>query len=267
MLTRIHAYKLDKNKIQFSYAHGSAFLLVGAHYDREAKNALQREMSIMNLKTISTVFIPEWNEAYCGDGKQFGDLLEEIVPTHIFIPAWKSQESFSDRILSYIKKFKVKNPFVDIQYVYNDFKIHDEDKPSKSNNNIVVISKICTPQKKAFYAYRFESSGKWVTIRLGENDYDVERLKSDVVVLPSFDPKELLEMEEAARCLKANVYIKYAQSQNQSFWKLLLEGKRLIYNVSKKDVVVTRDTQNSVSCYYFEPNNNLLEDKREYKTE
>lgn len=267
MLTRIHAYKLANNKIQFSYAHGSDFLLVGAHYDEEAKNALRREMSIMNLKTISIVFIPEWNEAYCGDGKQFGKLLADVVPTHICIPKWKSQESFENRILSSIQKYKEENPFVDIQYVSDDFKIHDKDKPGRSNNNIVIISKICTPLKTGFYAYRFESSGKWTAILLGENNYSVDMLKSDVVVLPSFDSDELLEMEEAARCLKANIYIKYASSPKQSFWSLLLDGRRLIYNVSRKDVVVTRNTQSSVSCYYFDPNNNLLEGKREYQAE
>lgn len=267
MLTRIHAYNLANNKIQFSYAHGSAFLLVGAHYDEEAKKALQREMAIMNLKTISTVFIPEWNEAYCGDGELFDDLLADIVPTHICIPVWKSQEIFAGRILSSIRKYKDNNPFVDIQYVYDDFNEHDTDKPGRSNNNIVVISKVCTPKKSGFYAYRFEASGKWTAILLGENDYSVDMLKSDVVVFPSFDPEELLEMEEAASCLKANVYIKYAQSQKQSFWRLLLDGRRLIYNVSKKDVVVTRNTQSSVSCYYFDPNNNLLEGKREYQAE
>lgn len=156
---------------------------------------------------------------------------------------------------------------MDIQYVYDDFKIHDTDKPGRSNNNIVIISKICTPEKTGFYAYRFESSGKWTAILLGENDYSAEMIKSDVVVLPSFDSDELLEMEEAVRCLKANVYIKYTPSQKQSFWSLLLDGRRLIYNVSQKDVVVTRNTQSSVSCYYFDPNNNLLEEKREYQAE
>lgn len=113
----------------------------------------------------------------------------------------------------------------------------------------------------------FAMSNPVVSILLGENDYSVDMLKSDVVVLPSFDSDELLEMEEAARCLKAIIYIKYASSPKQSFWSLLLDGRRLIYNVSKKDVVVTRNTQSSVSCYYFDPNNNLLEGKREYQAE
>lgn len=74
---------------------------------------------------------------------------------------------------------------------------------------------------------------------------------------------------EIALTLSGGGYLLYkiCLISKQSFWSLLLDGRRLIYNVSRKDVVVTRNTQSSVSCYYFDPNNNLLEGKREYQAE
>lgn len=265
MLTRIHAYKLENNRILFSYAHGTNFLLVGGHYDEVAEYLLQREMNIMSINTIASVFIPEWTEYYCGDGSMFGKLLSSLMPTHIIVPKWKSEKQFASRIMSYINQYIVENPFVDIQYVYDDFEVHDKDVPSISNNNIVILSKITNRNNTAYYAYRFESNGKWTTINLCDNDYNRDIIESDVVIFPTFDYSELLEMEKATKCLKANVYINYLKSESYNFLKLLLDGKRLIYNVSKNDVVVSRKDSSLVSCYYFEPNSKMVIDKRDYK--
>lgn len=264
MLTRIHAYKLDGNKFQFSYAHGTNFLLVGGHYDKEAESLLHREMAIMNIKTIASVFIPDWTEYYCGDGSQFGRLLEAVKPTHIIIPAWHSEKIFVVRMKSYIERYKTKNMFVDIQNVYNDFQSHDKDIPNRSNNNIVIISKISGITKKAIYAYRFESNGKWTTINLNENNYESFQLKSDVVIFPTFDKSVLQEMDESARKLNANVYVKYLESEKLSLWKQMLKERRLSYNVAKDDVVVSRNDLSVASCYYFKPKNKLITEKREY---
>lgn len=264
MLTRIHAYKLGGNKFQFSYAHGTNFLLVGGHYDEEAKYLLHREMEIMNIKTIASIFIPDWTESYCGDGSQFGRLLEAVKPTHIIIPAWNSEKIFVARMKSHIERYKTQNMFVDIQYVYNDFQIHDKDIPNRSNNNIVIVSKISDNIKNAIYAYRFESNGKWTTINLDDNNYESFQLKSDVVIFPTFDKSVLQEMNESAKKLNANVDIRFLESEKQSLWKQILNERNLTYNVAKNDVVVSRNDLSVASCYYFNPKNKLITDKKEY---
>ena len=213
MLTRIHAYKLGGNKFQFSYSHGTNFLLVGGHYDEEAEYLLHREMEIMK---------------------------------------------------SHIERYKTKNMFVDIQYVYNDFQIHDKDIPNRSNNNIVIVSKILNNIKNAIYAYRFESNGKWTTINLDDNNYESFQLKSDVVIFPTFDKSVLQEMDESAKKLNANVDIRFLESEKQSLWKQILNKKSLTYNVAKNDVVVSRNDLSVASCYYFNPKNKLITDKKEY---
>lgn len=43
MLTRVHAYKLGKDRIQFTFAHGNDFLLVGGHYDEEASRKIKKK--------------------------------------------------------------------------------------------------------------------------------------------------------------------------------------------------------------------------------
>ena len=154
--------------------------------------------------------------------------------------------------------------FVDIQNVYNDFQSHDKDIPNRSNNNIVIISKISGITKKAIYAYRFESNGKWTTINLNENNYESFQLKSDVVIFPTFDKSVLQEMDESARKLNANVYVKYLESEKLSLWKQMLKERRLSYNVAKDDVVVSRNDLSVASCYYFKPKNKLITEKREY---
>lgn len=264
MLTRVHAYKLGGNKFQLSYAHGTNFLLVGGHFDEEAESLLHREMAIMNIKTIASVFIPEWTEAYCDDGSQFGRLLEAVKPTHIIIPAWHSEKLFVTRMNSHIKRYKNQNVFVDTQYVYNDFQSHDKDTPNRSNNNIVIISKVLGGTKKAIYAYRFESNGKWTTINLDENNYESFQLKSDAVFFPTFDKSVLQEMDESAKKLNANVYIKYLESEKRSLWKQMLNEERPSYNVAKDDVVVSRNDLSMASCYYLEPKSKLITNKKEY---
>lgn len=261
MVTRMHAYNLGSNKIQFSYAHGNNFLLVGGHYDDDAKSRLQREMDIANIKTVSSIFIPEWTEAYCGDGSKFGQLLEDVVPTHVIIPEWNSDKLFVSRIRSHVQEFKRKNPFVDIQHVYNDFLQHDTDTPSQSNNNIVILSQVVNECKKAIYAYRFESAGKWTTINLKENDYDNSLLQSDIVVFPTFDESVVKEMDSAAKILNANVLIKYKRTDG--FWANMSIWKKDYYVVDN-DVVVVRNDSSTVSCYYFNPSDKSITNKKEY---
>ena len=261
MVTRMHVYNLGSNKIQFSYAHGINFLLVGGHYDDDAKRRLQREMDIANIKTVSSIFIPEWTEAYCGDGSLFGQLLEDVVPTHVIIPAWNSDKQFASRIRSHVQEFKRKNPFVDIQNVYNDFLRHDTDTPSQSNNNIVILSQVENDREKAIYAYRFESSGKWTTINLESNNYDNNLLQSDIVVFPTLDDLVLQKMDKIAKVLNANVHIKYMRIAG--FWSNILT-RQLEYYVDNNDVVVTRNDSSPVACYYFNPSDKGITNKREY---
>lgn len=264
MLTRIHVYELNGNKIQFTYAHGDELLLVGAHYGDYERTQLQREMAIMNIKTISSVFIPKWTESYCGDGSLFGKLLEELMPTHIIIPHWNVERLFVARIKSYIEQYKAKNNFVDIQNVYDDFKIHDSDTPSKSNNNIVILSKVVSLNKCAIYAYRFEATGKWIAINLDGNNFETDLLKSDVVVFPTCCETELKEMKKAAQCLNSNVSIQYIQEVKNKFLSRWFEDKRKVYCVRNYDVVVTRNDSALVSCYYFEPKQKIILNKKEY---
>lgn len=264
MLTRVHAYKLGKDRIQFTFAHGNDFLLVGGHYDEEASRKIKKEMEKMTIKTISTVFIPEWTEAYCGDGGHFGELLEALKPTHIIIPAWTVGKQFVARVRSYINQYKVKNSYVDVQNVFNDFQIHDTDTPSVSNNNIVILSEIVSDKNKAIFAYRFEASGKWTTINLEDNTYDDEVLKSDVVVYPTLDSVLCKKMETAASRLKANVKIKFLKFVRPSILRNWIFKKGLVYSVYDKDVVVSKDNSDTAICYYLDSSTNFLSEQQRY---
>ena len=107
MATRFHAYHLNGKEIAMSYAYGNIFLLVGAHYLESFKKRLQREMKIMNVTTISCLFIPEWSEAYCGDGTLLGQLLKELCPTQSSFPNGTVKNNLLydvNRILSNIKR-------------------------------------------------------------------------------------------------------------------------------------------------------------------
>ena len=74
----------------------------------------------------------------------------------------------------------------------------------------------------------------------------------------------LQEMDESAKKLNANVDIRFLESEKQSLWKQILNKKSLTYNVAKNDVVVSRNDLSVASCYYFNPKNKLITDKKEY---
>ena len=84
------------------------------------------------------------------------------------------------------------------------------------------------------------------------------------MIFPTFDKSVLQEMDESARKLNANVYVKYLESEKLSLWKQMLKERRLSYNVAKDDVVVSRNDLSVASCYYFKPKNKLITEKREY---
>ena len=84
------------------------------------------------------------------------------------------------------------------------------------------------------------------------------------MIFPTFDKSELQEMNESAKKLNANVDIRFVESEKQSFWKQILNERNLTYNVAKNDVVVSRNDLSVASCYYLNPENKLITDKKEY---
>lgn len=71
-------------------------------------------------------------------------------------------------------------------------------------------------------------------------------------------------MNESAKKLNANVNIGYLELEKQSFLKQILNERSLTYNVAKNDVVVSRNDLSVASCYYFNPKNQLITDKKGY---
>lgn len=259
MATRFHAYHLNGNEFAMSYAHGRAFLLVGGHYHATFKKQLQREMKIMNVTTISSLFIPEWSEAYCGDGTSLGQLLKELCPTHIIIPRWDSQKQLVVRCKSHIERYQSEKTYADIQFIYGD----NKDKPSVSNNNVTFLD--INPQGGGhIIAHRFESNGIWMTIDLHSHQYKEDVLKSDIVVCLSFKKDETQKMMEVSKCLKANVGIVYSNvSIGLSLWDKL-RGTGLFYHVKDSDVVVMREDSGKAVVYNMDSDQRDLINKKEY---
>ena len=259
MATRFHAYHLNGKEIAMSYAYGNNFLLVGAHYLESFKKKLQREMKIMNVTTISCLFIPEWSEAYCGDGTSLGQLLKELCPTHIIIPQWDSQKQLVVRCKSHIEQYQKDKPYAAVQFLYDE----DKDLPSVSNNNVTFLG-VIHQDGEQIVAHRFESNGMWVTIDLNDNPYPENVLKSDIVVCPSFNNNEAQRMIEASKCLKANVYIVYSNvSIGLSIWDKL-RGTGLLYHVKDSDVVVMREDSSKAVVYNMDSDQRDLINKKEY---
>ena len=259
MATRFHAYHLNGKEFAMSYAYGNAFLLVGAHYHDLFKKKLQREMKIMNVTTISCLFIPEWSEAYCGDGTELRSLLNDLCPTHIIIPHWESQKQLVARCKSHIEQYQKDKPYADVQFLYDE----DKDQPSVSNNNVTFLG-VNHQSGGHIVAHRFESNGVWVTIDLDANPHSENVLKSDIVVCPSFNKAEAQKMMEASKCLKANVNILY--SEVDMGWSILdkLRRSTLCYNVEGSDVVVMREDSGRAVVYNMDSDQRDLINKKEY---
>lgn len=244
MATRFHAYHLNGKEIAMSYAYGNNFLLVGAHYSESFRKKLQREMKIMNVTTISCLFIPEWSEAYCGDGTSLGQLLKELCPTHIIIPQWDSQKQLVVRCRSHIEQYQKDKPYADVQFLYDE----DKDQPSVSNNNVTFLG-VIHQEGEQIVAHRFESNGMWVTIDINDNPYSENVLKSDIVVCPSFNNDEAKRMIEASKCLKAHVYIVYSAVDTGRTLLDRLLNSALCYHVKDSDVVVMREDSGKAVVY------------------
>lgn len=259
MATRFHAYHLNGKEIAMSYAYGNNFLLVGAHYLESIRKKLQREMKIMNVTTISCLFIPEWSEAYCGDGTLLGQLLKELCPTHIIIPQWDSQKQLVVRCKSHIEQYQKDKPYADVQFLYDE----DKDQPSVSNNNVTFLG-VNHQNEEHIVAHRFESNGMWVTIDLNDNLYSDNVLKSDIVVCPSFNNKEAQRMIEASKSLKANVNIVYsAVDTGRTLLNRLLKSA-LCYHVKDLDVVVMREDSGKAVVYNMGSDQRNLINNKEY---
>lgn len=259
MATRFHAYHLNGKEIAMSYAYGNNFLLVGAHYLESFKKKLQREMKIMNVTTISCLFIPEWSEAYCGDGTLLGQLLKELCPTHIIIPQWDSQKQLVVRCKSHIEQYQKDKPYADVQFLYDE----DKDQPSVSNNNVTFLG-VNHQSGEHIVAHRFESNGMWVTIDLNDNPYSDNVLKSDIVVCPSLNNKEAQRMIGVSKCLKANVNIVYsAVDTGRTLLDRLLKSA-LCYHVKDLDVVVMREDSGKAVVYNMGADQRNLINNKEY---
>ena len=259
MATRFHAYRLNGKEFAMSYAHGNAFLLVGAHYHDLFKKQLQREMKIMNVSTISSLFIPEWSEEYCGDGSLLGQLLRELCPTHIIIPGWDSRNQLVARCKSQIEQYQSIKKYADMQFLYDK----NKDQPSVSNNNVTFLS-VNQQADGHIIAYRFESNGMWMNIDLCTHPYHDEELKSDIVVCLSFNKDVIKRMVDASKCLKANVCIVY--SKVDVVWSIFdrLRRAALCYNVKNTDVIVMRENSGRVVVYNMDSDQRDLINKKEY---
>lgn len=259
MATRFHAYHLNGKEFAMSYAYGNEFLLVGAHYHDLFKKQLQREMKIMNVTTISCLFIPEWSEVYCGDGTELRSLLNDLCPTHIIIPHWESQKQFVVRCKSHIEQYQNDKQYADVHYLFDE----DKDQPSVSNNNVTFLG-VNHQDGDHIVAHRFESNGTFVTIDLNANSYSENVLKSDIVVCPSFNKDEAQRMIDASKCLKANINIVYSDvDMRLSLWEKLL-GAGLWYDVKNSDVVVMREDTGRTVVYNMDSNQRDLINKKEY---
>lgn len=259
MATRFHAYHLNGNEFAMSYAHGRAFLLVGAHYHESFTKHLHREMKIMNVTTISSLFIPEWSEAYCGDGMKLGELLKDLCPTHIIIPRWDSQKLLVARCKSHIEQYRKEKPYADVQFLYDENKDH----PSVSNNNVTFLD-INHQGSGHIVAHRFESNGIWVTIDLIANQISDNVLKSDIVVCPSFNKDEVQKMMEASKCLKANINVVYSDVDMGLSLLNKLRGTGLCYDVKNSDVIVMREDSGRAVAYNIYSEQRNLINKKEY---
>lgn len=259
MATRFRAYHLNGKEFAMSYAHGNAFLLVGAHYHDTFKKQLQREMKIMNVTTITCLFIPDWTEEYCGDGKLLGQLLKDLCPTHIIMPNSVSQKQLEVRCKSHIEQYHKEKPYSDIQFIYGE----NKDKPSVSNNNVTFLS-VNEQEDRHIVAHRFESSGIWMNIDLCAQQYHEEVLKSDIVVCPSFNKEEVQRMMDASKCLNANVNIVYSDvNMGLSIWEKL-RGTGLCYDVKNSDVIVMREEAGKAVVYNMDSDQRDLINKKEY---
>lgn len=259
MATRFHAYHLNGKEFAMTYAHGNAFLLVGAHYHEPFRKQLQREMKIMNVSTISSLFIPEWSEEYCGDGTLLGQLLCDLCPTHIIIPRWDSQKQLVVRCKSYIEQYQKEKPYADVQFLYDENKDH----PSVSNNNVTFLD-INHQGGGHIVAHRFESNGIWMTMDLHTHQYKEDALKSDIVVCPSFDKAEAQKMMEVSKCLKANINIVYSEIDMGRTFFDIWQRSALCYNVKSSDVIVMREDTGRGVVYNMDSEQRDLINKKEY---
>lgn len=259
MATRFHAYYLNGKEFAMSYAYGNEFLLVGAHYHDLFKKQLLREMKIMNVTTISCLFIPDWSEAFCGDGTEMRSLLNDLCPTHIIIPHWDSQKQLVARCKSHIEQYQKDKPYADVQFLYDE----DKDQPSVSNNNVTFLG-VNHQSGGHIVAHRFESGGIWVTIDLNDNTYSENVLKSDIVVCPSFDNAETQRMISASKCLKANVNIVYTEIDMGLSLLDKLRRTGLCYDVKNSDVVVMREDTGRAVVYNMDSDQRDLINKKEY---
>lgn len=259
MATRFYAYHLNGKEFAMSYANGNEFLLVGAHYHDLFKKQLQREMKIMNVTTISCLFIPDWTEEYCGDGTLLGQLLKDLCPTHIIIPHSESQKQFVVRCKSHIEQYQKDKSYADVHYLFDE----DKDQPSVSNNNVTFLG-VNHQDGDHIVAHRFESNGTFVTIDLNSNPYPDKVLKSDIVVCPSFNNVEAQKMMVASKCLKANINIVYSDvNMGLSLWDKLW-GTGLCYDVKNSDVIVMREDSGKAVVYNMYSDQCDLINKKEY---
>ena len=259
MATRFHAYHLNGKEFAMSYAFGNEFLLVGAHYQEPFIKHLKRELKIMNVTTISCLFIPEWSEEYCGDGTDLRSLLNDLCPTHIIIPHWESQKQLVARCKSHIEQYQKDKPYADVQFLYDE----DKDQPSVSNNNVTFLG-VNHQSGGHIVAHRFESGGIWVTIDLNGNTYSENVLKSDIVVCPSLNKDEAQRMIDASKCLKANINIVYTEIDMGLSLLDKLRRTGICYDVKNSDVVVMREDTGRAVVYNMDSDQRDLINKKEY---
>lgn len=262
MQTRFHAFYIDAKRYCISYAYGNAFLLVGAHYDSNVRFRIKKEMEIMKISSISSVFIPEWTDEFCGEVEDFRLMLDELQPTHLILPEYENE--VFERYSATIRLYGQTHGFADIQKF--DLSKKDKDIPRISNNNVVFVLQRNENEKHDSVCFRFETTGKWCYFILPSSELESNTLKSDIVVVLTRDSNMDFQLLKDCESLKSNVSVRYTSS-NQEF--LFEKLKTMLYTnksyrVIKNDVIVMRDSQSFASCYYYDNNTGLITNKQVY---
>lgn len=87
-------------------------ILVGGYSDSVLLSAIRKEMNLVGMKRITTLFIPEYTDDFCGTYRDFNSLLRDLNPTYVILPEAKSNPRKAMQFESCLKDFQKDNHFL-----------------------------------------------------------------------------------------------------------------------------------------------------------
>lgn len=266
MLTRFHAYNIGSGILCFTYAAGESFMLVGTHYDEQTRQAIIREMSLMGVSTISTLFIPDWSDAYCSTNQEIRQLLNELEPTYILVSGNKGRSQNSTRIYSHLTEYQKDHTFAIVKELPKDEQRTIRQFESSRQNVLIMLptkNSVPTSNDKLIRACRFDSSGKMITTDLLPTTPPPAARTTDIAVVASLDVEVSRNISESLVAKNAAVLVKCVKTTQLE----KLGGRAVIpetYIVENDDVVAMSDNPQIGWVYYYNSRTRIISKRNPY---